>query len=188
MGLYVGYELLNEPWAGDIYSHPSQLEPRKSGKEGGGGQVLGRREVGWGGGRWAGEEGWDGEDRWAGDVYSHPSQLEPRKSIPLRKEGEGGVGRSEVGGGGMGRREMQRASWRALLTSGVSDLHNLMPLYAKLHTAIRQYDNDHIIFFEPTVTVTDVSVPASLPPPPFSPPPPPPPLPACIAISVSSTI
>ncbi|KAL5482104.1 hypothetical protein EMCRGX_G022389 [Ephydatia muelleri] len=53
---------------------------------------------------------------WAGDIYSHPSQLEPH----------------------------------------VSDPHNLMPLYAKLHTAIRQYDNDHIIFFEPTVMVTQL--------------------------------
>ena len=25
-----GYELINEPWAGDIYSHPNQLEPRQS--------------------------------------------------------------------------------------------------------------------------------------------------------------
>lgn len=23
----LGYELLNEPWAGDIYRHPNQLEP-----------------------------------------------------------------------------------------------------------------------------------------------------------------
>ena len=53
---------------------------------------------------------------WAGDIYSHPSQLEPP----------------------------------------VADPHNLMPLYAKLHTAIRQYDDDHIIFFEPTVLVTQI--------------------------------
>lgn len=25
----LGYELLNEPWAGDIYRHPNQLEPRE---------------------------------------------------------------------------------------------------------------------------------------------------------------
>ena len=25
----LGYELLNEPWAGDVYRHPDQLEPRK---------------------------------------------------------------------------------------------------------------------------------------------------------------
>lgn len=24
----LGYEILNEPWAGDIYGHPDQLEPR----------------------------------------------------------------------------------------------------------------------------------------------------------------
>ena len=26
----LGYELLNEPWAGDVYRHPDQLEPRMS--------------------------------------------------------------------------------------------------------------------------------------------------------------
>lgn len=25
----LGYELLNEPWAGDIYRHPDHLEPRE---------------------------------------------------------------------------------------------------------------------------------------------------------------
>ena len=25
----LGYELLNEPWAGDVYRHPNQLEPRE---------------------------------------------------------------------------------------------------------------------------------------------------------------
>jgi len=25
----LGYEIINEPWAGDIYRHPNQLEPRK---------------------------------------------------------------------------------------------------------------------------------------------------------------
>ncbi len=24
----LGYELINEPWAGDLYSHPDQAEPR----------------------------------------------------------------------------------------------------------------------------------------------------------------
>ena len=30
---YVGYELLNEPWAGDIYNEPSLLLPGIAGKE-----------------------------------------------------------------------------------------------------------------------------------------------------------
>ena len=25
----LGYELLNEPWAGDVYRHPDQLKPSK---------------------------------------------------------------------------------------------------------------------------------------------------------------
>ncbi len=25
----LAYELLNEPWAGDVYRHPDQLEPRE---------------------------------------------------------------------------------------------------------------------------------------------------------------
>ena len=30
-------------------------------------------------------------------------------------------------------------------------------MYSKLHDVIRQYDTDHIIFFEPTVIFTSVS-------------------------------
>ena len=29
-------------------------------------------------------------------------------------------------------------------------------MYERLHAAIRKYDNDHIIFFEPTVILTEV--------------------------------
>ena len=31
-------------------------------------------------------------------------------------------------------------------------------MYSKLHAAIRQYDDQHIIFFEPTVVFTSVSI------------------------------
>ena len=30
-------------------------------------------------------------------------------------------------------------------------------MYQRLHKAIREYDNEHIIFFEPTVILTEVS-------------------------------
>ena len=42
-------------------------------------------------------------------------------------------------------------------TAGVSDSKNLAPMYERLHAAIRKYDNDHIVFFEPTVILTEVS-------------------------------
>lgn len=48
-------------------------------------------------------------------------------------------------------------SGRSMSVSGVADSKNLMPMYKKLHTAIRQHDNDHIIFYEPTSIITDVS-------------------------------
>jgi endoglycosylceramidase len=38
-----------------------------------------------------------------------------------------------------------------LLLPGVTDARYLLPLYQKMHTAIRQYDQNHIIFFEPMV-------------------------------------
>ena len=49
----------------------------------------------------------------------------------------------------------------------ISDAKNLMPMYQKLHTSIRKFDNDHIVLFEPTVIITSVSnlAPPSLPPP-----------------------
>ncbi|XP_003382563.1 PREDICTED: endoglycoceramidase-like [Amphimedon queenslandica] len=53
---------------------------------------------------------------WAGDIYSHIDQTEP----------------------------------------SVADKKNLQPLYSKLHNAIRQYDTEHIIFFEPTVIFTSL--------------------------------
>lgn len=40
--------------------------------------------------------------------------------------------------------------------AGVSDSRNLAPMYERLHAAIRKYDTDHIIFFEPTVILTEV--------------------------------
>ena len=30
---YIGYDLINEPWAGDIYSNPSLLLPGAAGRE-----------------------------------------------------------------------------------------------------------------------------------------------------------
>lgn len=53
---------------------------------------------------------------WAGDIYRHPDQLEPH----------------------------------------VADPKNLSPMYKKLHSAIREHDNDHIVLFEPTI-ITIVS-------------------------------
>jgi endoglycosylceramidase len=53
---------------------------------------------------------------WAGDIYSNPDQLAPH----------------------------------------VSDDVNLAPLYKKLHEGIRQVDNEHILFFEPTVIITEL--------------------------------
>ena len=41
-------------------------------------------------------------------------------------------------------------------SSGVSDPKNLMPMYKKLHSAIREYDDEHIILFEPTIIITSV--------------------------------
>jgi len=32
-----------------------------------------------------------------------------------------------------------------------------MPMYQKLHSSIRKFDNDHILFFEPTIIITSVS-------------------------------
>ena len=40
---------------------------------------------------------------------------------------------------------------------GVADAKNLQPMYSRLHTAIRKYDDKHIIFFEPTVIISNVS-------------------------------
>jgi endoglycosylceramidase len=53
---------------------------------------------------------------WAGDIYRHPDQLLPT----------------------------------------TADSRNLEPMYRRLHTAIREYDNQHIIFFEPTVIITNL--------------------------------
>ena len=39
-----------------------------------------------------------------------------------------------------------------------SDFENLEPMYARLHSAIREYDDQHIIFFEPTVAITSVRI------------------------------
>ncbi|KAJ4461998.1 putative Glycoside hydrolase [Paratrimastix pyriformis] len=36
--------------------------------------------------------------------------------------------------------------------SGYADKHNLVPMYRRLHEAIRRIDTDHMIFFEPAVT------------------------------------
>ncbi len=38
-----------------------------------------------------------------------------------------------------------------VLEPGWADAHLLAPLYAKLHTAIRAVDTQHVIFFEPCV-------------------------------------
>lgn len=32
-----------------------------------------------------------------------------------------------------------------------------MPMYKKLHSTIREFDDDHIILFEPTIIITSVS-------------------------------
>lgn len=53
---------------------------------------------------------------WAGDIYRHPSQLIPANA----------------------------------------DFKNLMPMYSVLHSVIRSYDKQHIIFFEPTVIITSL--------------------------------
>ena len=39
----------------------------------------------------------------------------------------------------------------------IADQRNLMPMYQKLHSSIRKFDNDHILFFEPTIIITSVS-------------------------------
>ena len=39
----------------------------------------------------------------------------------------------------------------------VADPKNLMPMYQKLHSAIRQFDDRHVILFEPTIIITSVS-------------------------------
>lgn len=44
-----------------------------------------------------------------------------------------------------------------LITLGVADPKNLMPMYKKLHSAIREHDDNHIILFEPTIIITSVS-------------------------------
>ena len=80
----LGYELLNEPWAGDIYRHPDQLEPR--------------------------EQTWRERVR-----YDFPQPAD------------------------------------------ISDPKNLMPMYKKLHSAIREHDDKHIILYEPTIITTSVS-------------------------------
>jgi aryl-phospho-beta-D-glucosidase BglC (GH1 family) len=54
---------------------------------------------------------------WAGDIYRHPDQLLP----------------------------------------STADSRNLEPMYARLHSAIREYDDQHIIFFEPTIIITSVN-------------------------------
>ena len=41
---------------------------------------------------------------------------------------------------------------------GVSDPKNLMPMYEKLHSAIREVDDRHVILFEPTIIITSVSI------------------------------
>jgi endoglycosylceramidase len=53
---------------------------------------------------------------WAGDIYRHPDQLLP----------------------------------------STADSRNLEPMYARLHSAIREYDDQHIIFFEPTIIITSL--------------------------------
>ena len=45
-----------------------------------------------------------------------------------------------------------------ILHIGVADPKNLMPMYEKLHTAIREVDDRHIILFEPTIIITSVSI------------------------------
>ena len=40
------------------------------------------------------------------------------------------------------------------LSPHVADKRNLAPMYSKLHQAIRQVDDSHIIFFEPSGTRT----------------------------------
>lgn len=37
-----------------------------------------------------------------------------------------------------------------------------MPMYKKLHSAIREVDDRHIILFEPTIMITSVSIPQFL--------------------------
>ena len=76
-----GYELINEPWAGDIYRHPDQLAPCE----------------------------------WAQCNICYSS-----------------------------------------FTTDVADKINLSPMYARLHQAIREVDDDHVIFFEPTIIITSV--------------------------------
>ena len=45
-----------------------------------------------------------------------------------------------------------------LIFLGVSDPKNLMPMYKKLHSAIREVDDRHVILFEPTIIITSVSI------------------------------
>ena len=39
---------------------------------------------------------------------------------------------------------------------GIADQKNLMPMYQKLHSSIRKIDDNHILFFEPTIIITSV--------------------------------
>lgn len=89
-GYVLGYELINEPWAGDIYSHPEQLEARKFSN------LMG--------------------------VVSPTQMFSSPPSFP----------------------------------PDIADSRNLQPLYQRLHSAIRQEDQNHILFFEPTVIITNV--------------------------------
>ncbi len=79
-----GYELLNEPWAGDIYGNPNNLKP----------SML---------------------------CYSVAVSYYPD-------------------------------------ITGVADPKHLEPMYKKLHSAIREHDDNHIILFEPTIIITSVSL------------------------------
>ena len=75
---------------------------------------------------------------WAGDVYRHPDHFEPSKQTC-----------------GTIRIIMQCTAYTFL---GVSDPKNLMPMYKKLHSAIREVDDRHVVLFEPTIIITSVSI------------------------------
>lgn len=41
-------------------------------------------------------------------------------------------------------------------TTDIADMANLSPMYKRLHQAIREVDDNHVIFFEPTIIITSV--------------------------------
>ena len=78
-----------------------------------------------------------------GDIYRHLDQLEPRMLF--------------MSSYSLSPIFMLTSPILSCSHADIADQRNLMPMYQKLHSSIRNFDNDHILFFEPTIIITSVS-------------------------------